>query len=134
MPATPTTDERIATDTTPLPQHRRSRRLVMLYALLALIAIVIGIAIGAHRHGVTTPGAIAAPTEQSLIATAPTGVPTPTPLATKPPTAAPPTVPPPTVAPPPPIPLAAPAANGNRNDQHGDDNDGGKGNGKDKGD
>ncbi|MCA1723958.1 MAG: hypothetical protein LC748_06885, partial [Thermomicrobia bacterium] len=65
MASAPTTDEHTATDTMPLPQHRRSWRLIALYAFLALIAVVIGITVGARRHGTAAPGIIAASTEQS---------------------------------------------------------------------
>jgi hypothetical protein len=111
--------------------------LLALYVFLALLAVIIGVAVGVRRHDAAAFGSIVTPTEQSVVATAPPGVPSPTPLATKSPTPTlvPPTEPPPTLAPPTPIlPTApaiaapirpAPAANGNGN---------GRGKGKGKGD
>ncbi len=145
----PTIDERDATDTTPLPNHRRTGRLIALYAALALLAVIIGIAVGIQRHSATATGSITVPTEQSVVATAQPGVPTPTPLATKPPSPTPvvPTNPPPTTLPPiappespPPVVAApvrpAPAVTTNQNGQHdnGKGNGNGKGRGHDKGD
>lgn len=155
MPS-PAIDESNATETTPLPKHNRTRRWVALYALLAFLAVVIGVAVGVHRHDAATGGSIAPPTEQSLVATAIPGLPTPTALANRPPTptAVPPSEPPPTTMPPtalPPtaVPLAAPpepsppvvaapvrpapAVTTNQNGQHGNEKDNGKGNGKGKG-
>ncbi|MDQ2786743.1 MAG: hypothetical protein M3Y58_17275, partial [Chloroflexota bacterium] len=108
-------DETNVTETTPLPKNNRTRRLVALYAILALLAVVAGVVVGVHRHNAATSGTIAAPTAQSLVATALPGLPTPTPLAnrpstptavptavppTEPPTALPPTDPPATTVPP----------------------------------
>ena len=120
-----------------LPNRRRTRRLITLYAVLALLAIVIGIAVGVQPHGthsnaiigdIAVPTELAAPSEQSVIATAPPGVPTPTPLATKPPppTTVPPTEAAPTAAPP----TTAPAITVNQNTPQGS----GKGKGKGKND
>ncbi len=156
MPSPSATDERNATETTPLPRsnRNRTRRLVALYALLALLAVVIGVAVGVHRHDATSSGGITTPTERSLIATAPPGLPTPTPLANgaltltpvspsePPPTTFPPTVLPPTPVPPtaPPTPphvvvapvQPAPPVTTNQDGQDGKST--GKGKGKKKGD
>ncbi|GEM_PF-6524207 len=143
MAVAPTINETSATTTAPLPNHRRTQRLAFLYAFLALLAVIAGILVGLHRHSAALEH-VAAPTEQSVVATAPPGVPTPTPLATRQPspTAIPPTEPPPTVAPSTPIPPAvpvvaqpvrsAPVVNGNQNGQH--DTVKGKGKENDSGD
>lgn len=103
MPSPPAIDERNATETTPLlnSNRNRTRRLVAFYAFLALLAVAIGVAVGAHRHDAATSGSIAAPAEQSLVATALPGLSTPTPLATRPSTPTPvlPSEPPPTTLP-----------------------------------
>ncbi|MDQ6833037.1 MAG: hypothetical protein M3008_06530, partial [Chloroflexota bacterium] len=106
MPSAPVIDERNAAEMAPLPNRdrNRARRLVALYAILALLAVVVGIVVGVYRHNAAMGGSIAAPTEHSLVATALPGLPTPTPLAAKPPT---PTAVPPS-APPPTVPLTAP--------------------------
>jgi hypothetical protein len=146
MPSTPAIDENPTTDTAPLPNRGHARRLIALYVFLALLAVIIGVAVGVHRHSAAAIESIAMPTEQSVIATAPPGVPSPTPLATRSPTPTrvPPTEPPPTLAPPTPIPPTAPAitapirpapaVKGNQNDQHDNGNGNGRGKGKDKGD
>lgn len=146
MPSTPAIDEKITTDTAPLPNRGRTRRFIALYVFLALLAVVIGVAVGVHRHSAAAIGSIAMPTEQSVVATAPPGVPSPTPLATRSPTPTlvPPTEPPPTLAPPTPIPPSAPAiavpirptpaVRGTQNDQQDNGNGNGRGKGKDKGD
>ncbi len=150
MASVPTIDEQDATTTTPLPKTMRGRRFAALYVVLGLVAVVAGVLIGVHRHDAAAIGSIAAPTEQSVVATAPPGLPTPTPLATKslptsapptesPPTAVPPTVVPPTGAPPAALPPSAPVVAAParatpvvvQNDQHGNGN--GNGKGKDKG-
>ncbi|MHB8647441.1 MAG: hypothetical protein ACYDAR_16785 [Thermomicrobiales bacterium] len=140
MAIAPTIDNTHAT--APLPNHRRTQRLFALYAFLGLVAVLIGVLVGMQRHSAASDRTIVAPTEQSVIATAPSGLPTPTPLATKQPspTAISPTEPPPTVTPPTPAPPAAPVvvapvrsaptAIGNQNGQH----DTGKGKEKEKGD
>lgn len=150
MASTSTTDTMNATTTAPLARDLHRRRLIALYAFLGLLAVIIGIVVGVHRHttavadaAIVAPTAYApataVPTSQSVVATAPPGVPTPTPLATKvpSPTALPPTVPP-TVTPPTPVPPAAPVVaaparsvpvvNSNPNGRH----DNGKGGGKEK--
>jgi hypothetical protein len=144
MSSPPTIDERPTTDPTrtmPLPNRGRARRLVALYIFLAFLAIIIGVAVGVRRHGAAGIGSNATPAEQSVVATAPPGVPSPTPLATKSPT---PTLVPPTESPPTPIPPTAPAlaapirptpaVNGNQNGPHDNGNGNGKGKGKGKGD
>jgi hypothetical protein len=112
------------------PDHRRAR-LLALCALLALVAVLIGIILGASRNG----GADADISGQSVIATPLPNMPTPTPLANKPtPTVAPtiPTVIPPTSIPPAvAAPLAQPApANVAPNGPHDDGKSKGKGKGK----
>lgn len=156
MPSPSATDERNATETTPLPNSKRTRQLVALYALLALLAVVVGVAVGVHRHDATPSGGITPTTERSLIATAPSSLPTPTPLANgaltltsvspsePPPTTFPPTVLPPTPVPPtaPPTPphvvvapvRPAPAVTTNQDGQDGNSNGKGNGKGKKKGD
>lgn len=140
MSSTPAIDEKPTTDTAPLPNRGRTRRLIALYVFLALLAVVIGVAVGVHRHSAAGIGSIAMPTDQSVVATAPPGVPSPTPLATRlpTPTLVPPTEPP-TLTPPTPISPTAPirpspAVNGNQNDQHDNGNGNGRGKGKEKGD
>ncbi|MDQ6603530.1 MAG: hypothetical protein M3Z19_12475 [Chloroflexota bacterium] len=150
MTSVPTLDERDTTATAALPSKSRAKRLVMAYALLALLAVVIGVLFGVRRHDVAPIGDGAAPTEQSVLATAPPGLPTPTPLATKapppttvpptalPPTAAPPTTVPPTTTPPIPVPPSAPVVAPSARsapvvNQNGNGNGNGNGKGKDKG-
>lgn len=151
MTPIPTITKPEATATAPLP-HRRRRRWIALYALLAFLAVVIGIAVGVQRHDSAAIASIAvstehaAPTDQSVIATVPPGVPTPTPLATRapsptpvPPTESAPTEPP-TAAPPTTVPAiiaplrSAPAATVNPHPPRQNDNGNGKGKGKGKGD
>jgi hypothetical protein len=142
MAASPIIDE-VERPATTQPPNRRTR-LIALYGVLALIALVAGVVFGVTR-GRSHTAALAAPTEQSVVATLPPGISTPTPLARAPtptpalapPTVAPPTAEPPVAAPPrqvapivvAPAPQSAPAVN--KGPEH--DNGKGNGNGKDKG-
>lgn len=143
MASAPTIDKTDAIAPPPLPDHRQAR-LITLCAFLALLAVVAGIVAATHRQSTAMIGSDAAATSQAVVATAPPGVPSPTPLATRPPSptpippTAPPTESPPTAAPPTPVPptvpaLAAPlrpapAVNSNPNNAR----ENGKGNGKGK--
>jgi len=152
MASAPTMHEQETPATATPRRTLRAKRLFALYGVLALLAVVIGVIVGVQRHDAAAIGNAAAPTEQSVLATAPPGQPTPTPLATKAPapTTVPPTSPPPaTVAQPtpivptitantpvpPPAPAAAPVRSApvvNQDTQHGNGN--ANENGKGKGD
>ncbi len=145
MTSVHTLDERDTTATAALPSKSRAKRLIALYVVLALIAVAIGVLFGVRRRDAATIGDVAAPTGQSVLATAPPGQPTPTPLAAKapslttvPPTEPLPTVVLPTIAPPTPIPpsapvVAAPVRSAPVVNQNGNGNGNGNGKGKDKG-
>jgi hypothetical protein len=142
MASAPPVDQHDPAMTTRLPAHRRAR-MIALCALLAVIAVMTGLILGSGHHGPShaAADALAASTDSAVVATAPPGAPTPTPLANKPtPTAAPiptPTTAPPTAIPPTdPPPVVAPAFQSASapvapNAPH--DNGNGKGKGKAKG-
>ena len=114
MASAPPTEPYDPAITTRLPAHRRAR-IVALCALLAVIAVVAGLIAGSGRHD-PAPATATVISDSAVVATAPLGAPTPTPLAntlTSPPAPAPTvtTAPPTAISPtnPPPV-VAAPAA------------------------